>query len=153
MGLGAAAFTISFLLVAVQHSGASYWAFTFPALAIVVVGTDLQFNVVNVSTRLPQLGPAILLNWHLPDVRRVLLAQVATIYSQLRFSNNHQACSYNRSRRLRGNILKCFQEACDDWLLRARSIRAIRCALLVCHSNELHQPAPRAVPQDQDSGS
>ena len=49
MGLGAAAFTISFLLVAVQRSGASYWAFTFPSLAIVVIGTDLEFNVVNVS--------------------------------------------------------------------------------------------------------
>lgn len=50
MGLGAAAFTISFLLVAVQRSGDSYWAFTFPALAIVVIGTDLEFNVVNVRT-------------------------------------------------------------------------------------------------------
>ncbi|GAO15900.1 hypothetical protein UVI_02051210 [Ustilaginoidea virens] len=47
MGIGAAAFTISFVLAAVQRSGASYWAFTFPALAIVVVGTDMEFNVVN----------------------------------------------------------------------------------------------------------
>lgn len=60
MGLGAAAFTVSFLLVAVQRSGASYWAFTFPALAIVVVGTDLQFNVVNVSTKSALLGLAVL---------------------------------------------------------------------------------------------
>ncbi len=74
MGLGAAAFAVSFLLVAVQRSGASYWEFTFPALAIVVVGTDLQFNVVNVSTRSPQLGPAALLNWYVIDVRRILLA-------------------------------------------------------------------------------
>lgn len=49
MGIGAAAFVIAFLLVAVQRSGDSYWAFTFPALAIVVIGTDLEFNVVNVS--------------------------------------------------------------------------------------------------------
>lgn len=74
MGLGAAAFTVSFLLVGVQRSGASYWAFTFPSLAIVVVGTDLQFNVVNVSMRSPQLGPAVLLTWYVSDVRRVLLA-------------------------------------------------------------------------------
>lgn len=63
MGLGAAAFTIAFILVAVQRSGDSYWAFTFPALAIIVIGTDLEFNVVNVSTRSPQLIPAVLLIW------------------------------------------------------------------------------------------
>jgi hypothetical protein len=51
MGLGAAAFTISFLLIAVQRSGVSYWAFTFPALVLVSVGTDFEFNVVNVSKR------------------------------------------------------------------------------------------------------
>jgi len=61
MGLGAAAFTVAFLLVAVQRSGDSYWAFTFPALAIVVVGTDLEFNIVNVSMRSPQPIPAVLL--------------------------------------------------------------------------------------------
>lgn len=49
MGIGAAGFTISFLLAAVQRSGASYWAFTFPAFVIVVFGTDFEFNVVNVS--------------------------------------------------------------------------------------------------------
>ncbi|KAK3935976.1 aminotriazole resistance [Diplogelasinospora grovesii] len=61
MGVGAAAFTISFLLVAVQRSGASYWAFTFPALAIVVVGTDLEFNVVNmyVVSSLPKSQQSI----------------------------------------------------------------------------------------------
>ena len=63
MGLGAAAFTIAFILVAVQRSGDSYWAFTFPALAIIVIGTDLEFNVVNVSTRSLQLVPAVLLIW------------------------------------------------------------------------------------------
>lgn len=59
MGIGAAAFTVSFLLVAVQRSGYSYWAFTFPALAIVVIGTDLEFNIVNVSTTSAQLVPAV----------------------------------------------------------------------------------------------
>ncbi|RYP06342.1 hypothetical protein DL764_003219 [Monosporascus ibericus] len=47
MGVGAAGFTIAFLLVAVQRSGVSYWAFTFPAFIIVVFGTDFEFNVVN----------------------------------------------------------------------------------------------------------
>ncbi|KAM7213190.1 Major Facilitator Superfamily domain containing protein [Rhypophila decipiens] len=47
MGIGAAGFTIAFLLAAVQRSGASYWAFTFPAFIIVVFGTDFEFNVVN----------------------------------------------------------------------------------------------------------
>ena len=153
MGLGAAAFTVSFLLVAVQRSGDSYWVFTFPALAIVVVGTDLEFNVVNVSTRSPPLIPTVLLIWYVLDVRRILLAQVATIYSQFGFPNNHQTGSYYWSRRLRGNLYKCFGEPCNDWLLRTRSIRAVRSALLVCHDIELHQPAPRAVSQDQDTGS
>ena len=61
MGIGAAAFTIAFLLVAAQRSGDSYWAFTFPSLAIVVVGTDLEFNVVNVSTESTQHLPVRLL--------------------------------------------------------------------------------------------
>ena len=63
MGLGAAAFTISFLLVAVQRSRDSYWAYTFPALALVVVGTDFEFNVVNVSIRSPELVPVVSLKW------------------------------------------------------------------------------------------
>ena len=56
MGVGAAAYTVAFLLVAVQRSRDSYWAFTFPSLAIVVVGADLEFNVANVSAR--SLSPA-----------------------------------------------------------------------------------------------
>ncbi|KAK3312983.1 putative aminotriazole resistance protein [Apodospora peruviana] len=47
MGIGAAGFTIAFLLAAVHRSGASYWAFTFPAFIMVVFGTDFEFNVVN----------------------------------------------------------------------------------------------------------
>ncbi|KAI9705181.1 MAG: hypothetical protein M1820_005328 [Bogoriella megaspora] len=61
MGLGAFAFTVAFLLVAVQRSGVSYWALTFPALAIVVVGTDFEFNVVNmyVLSSLPKSQQSI----------------------------------------------------------------------------------------------
>ncbi|KAK6073227.1 hypothetical protein SCUP234_08825 [Seiridium cupressi] len=47
MAIGAAGFTSAFLLVALQRSGISYWALTFPALIFVVVGTDFEFNVVN----------------------------------------------------------------------------------------------------------
>ena len=49
MGIGASAYTAAFLLLAVQRSSDSYWAFTFPALTIVVIGADLEFNVANVS--------------------------------------------------------------------------------------------------------
>ncbi|KAF2475997.1 putative transporter [Lindgomyces ingoldianus] len=61
MGIGAAAYTMAFLLVAVQRSGDSYWAFTFPALAIVVVGADLEFNVANmyVLSSLPKSQQSI----------------------------------------------------------------------------------------------
>ncbi|CAI6332994.1 unnamed protein product [Periconia digitata] len=61
MGIGAAAFTLAFLLVGVQRSGSSYWAFTFPALAIVVIGTDFEFNVVNmyVVSALPKKQQSI----------------------------------------------------------------------------------------------
>ncbi|KAK8029250.1 hypothetical protein PG991_006306 [Apiospora marii] len=50
-----------FLLVAVQRSGASYWAFTFPAFVIVVFGTDFEFNVVNmyVVSSLPKSQQSI----------------------------------------------------------------------------------------------
>lgn len=49
MAIGATAFTVSFLLAAVQHSGASSWAITFTAFTIVVVEIDLKLNVVNVN--------------------------------------------------------------------------------------------------------
>jgi nitrate/nitrite transporter NarK len=49
MGIGAFAYAISFLLLAVQRSGDSYWAFSFPGLCLIVVGADFQFVVTNVS--------------------------------------------------------------------------------------------------------
>lgn len=49
MGIGAAAYVIAFVLAAVQRYGDSYWAFSFPALCICVVGADFQFIVANVS--------------------------------------------------------------------------------------------------------
>jgi hypothetical protein len=49
MGIGAFAYIISFLLLAVQRSGDSYWEFSFPGLCLIVVGADFQFVVTNVS--------------------------------------------------------------------------------------------------------
>ncbi|KAF1937239.1 hypothetical protein EJ02DRAFT_515332 [Clathrospora elynae] len=45
--IGAAALTIAFTLAAVQRYGDSYWAFSFPALCICVIGVDFQFVVAN----------------------------------------------------------------------------------------------------------
>ena len=49
VGIGAAALTVSFTLAAVQRYGDSYWAFSFPALCLCVIGVDFQFIVANVS--------------------------------------------------------------------------------------------------------
>jgi uncharacterized membrane protein YeaQ/YmgE (transglycosylase-associated protein family) len=51
MGIGAVAYVVSFLLAAVQRNGDSYWAFSFPALCLCVIGADFQFIVANVSFR------------------------------------------------------------------------------------------------------
>ncbi|KAF2728341.1 major facilitator superfamily MFS-1 [Polyplosphaeria fusca] len=47
MGIGALAYFSSFVLAAVQRKGDSYWAFSFPALSLCVIGADFQFNVAN----------------------------------------------------------------------------------------------------------
>lgn len=47
--IGAVCYTVSFLLLALQKSDSSYWAFIFPSLLLMVVGADFQFNVTNVS--------------------------------------------------------------------------------------------------------
>lgn len=48
-GIGAVSYIIASLLLALMGPDSSYWAFTFPALIINVVGADFQFNVVNVG--------------------------------------------------------------------------------------------------------
>jgi hypothetical protein len=48
VGIGAAALTVSFTLAAAQRDGDSYWAFSFPALCLCVIGVDFQFIVSNV---------------------------------------------------------------------------------------------------------
>lgn len=52
-GIGALAYTASFLILSFMNENASYWAYIFPALVLVVVGADIQFNVTNVSASLP----------------------------------------------------------------------------------------------------
>jgi nitrate/nitrite transporter NarK len=49
MAIGAFSYLVAFILAAVQRSGNSYWAFSFPALSIVVAGADFQYVVTNVS--------------------------------------------------------------------------------------------------------
>ncbi|KAJ5264221.1 hypothetical protein N7497_003372 [Penicillium chrysogenum] len=46
-GIGALAYTASFLILSFMKQEASYWAFIFPGLVLVVVGADIQFNVTN----------------------------------------------------------------------------------------------------------
>ncbi|EAU31718.1 conserved hypothetical protein [Aspergillus terreus NIH2624] len=56
-GVGAIAYIISFLLLAlIQPVSEYYWAFIFPSLMLVVVGSEMQFNVANsyVMSSLPQ---------------------------------------------------------------------------------------------------
>ncbi|CAI6334017.1 unnamed protein product [Periconia digitata] len=47
VGIGAAAYVVAFMLAAVQRNGDSYWAFSFPALCLCVVGADFEFIVAN----------------------------------------------------------------------------------------------------------
>jgi len=55
MLVGTTCYTISFLLLAINRTSSSYWAFCFPAFLLCVVGADLEFNVANmyVMTSLP----------------------------------------------------------------------------------------------------
>lgn len=52
VAIGALAYLASFVLAAVQRYGDSYWAFSFPALMLCVVGADFQFIVANVRCKL-----------------------------------------------------------------------------------------------------
>lgn len=49
MGIGALSYTASFLILSFMKEDATYWRYIFPALVLVVVGADIQFNVANVS--------------------------------------------------------------------------------------------------------
>ncbi|PVI03870.1 hypothetical protein DM02DRAFT_669438 [Periconia macrospinosa] len=47
MGIGAFSYVVAFMLGAVQRHGDIYWAFSFPALCLCVVGADFEFIVTN----------------------------------------------------------------------------------------------------------
>jgi predicted MFS family arabinose efflux permease len=81
-GIGALAYTASFLILSFMKEDATYWAFIFPALVLVVVGADIQFNVTNVRPFMPHysylydmFGLLTLL-----DVRHVLSTAIPAIH-------------------------------------------------------------------------
>ncbi|KAJ9268930.1 hypothetical protein DTO212C5_4936 [Paecilomyces variotii] len=47
MGIGAVGYTAALLILSFLREDAPYWAFIFPGLILVVVGADIEFNVVN----------------------------------------------------------------------------------------------------------
>jgi MFS family permease len=47
MYIGTIAYIAAFLLLAFNRHSSSYWAFSFPAFVLMVVGADLEFNVAN----------------------------------------------------------------------------------------------------------
>ena len=55
MFIGTAAYTLAYLLLALNRTSSSYWAFCFPAFCVIVIGADLEFCVANmyVMTSLP----------------------------------------------------------------------------------------------------
>jgi hypothetical protein len=61
VGIGAFAYLVSFILAAVQRYGDSYWAFTFPAFCIGVIGADFQFIVANVGLKAVNVCTLLLL--------------------------------------------------------------------------------------------
>lgn len=46
-GIGALAYTVAFILLALNQQDSSYWAFFMPGLTLMVVGADFQFNCCN----------------------------------------------------------------------------------------------------------
>lgn len=91
MAIGAVSYTAALLILSFLKVNAPYWAFIFPGLILVVVGADIEFNVVNVSIPTYVLSLLrylhsikfffILLADYKPklDVRHVLPAIVRTI--------------------------------------------------------------------------
>ncbi|KAJ5894507.1 hypothetical protein N7495_006198 [Penicillium taxi] len=56
MVISALAYTAAFLILSFMKEDASYWAYIFPALVLVTVGADIQFNITNmyVMSSLPK---------------------------------------------------------------------------------------------------
>jgi predicted MFS family arabinose efflux permease len=93
-GIGALAYTASFLILSFMKEDATYWAFIFPALVLVVVGADIQFNVTNVrpfsmphySYLYDMFGLLTLL-----DVRHVLSTTIPAIHCRWNLQYGQQA--------------------------------------------------------------
>ncbi|KAG8624374.1 hypothetical protein KVT40_007441 [Elsinoe batatas] len=56
MFVGAGSYTLSFILLGLNKTSSSYWAFCFPSFLLMVVGADLEFNVANMYV-MTALGP------------------------------------------------------------------------------------------------
>ena len=75
VGIGALAHVVAYLLAAVQKDGMIYWALSFPALSLCVVGVDFEFIVTNVSTSTSSRLPMQVKKYHVltqADVRSIL---------------------------------------------------------------------------------
>lgn len=74
MGIASVAYTAAFLILSFMKVETTYWAFIFPALVLVVVGADIQFNVVNVcpspSLSFSQNGHIQILYMHMHRMTR-----------------------------------------------------------------------------------
>lgn len=86
MAFGAAMYLVANLLLSIQNPSATYWAFIFPSLLTNVMGLDLQFNVTNVSSRVPM---AILLANYFTDVCYAVTTISATVVSRWHFQYVH----------------------------------------------------------------
>ena len=82
MGIGAFAYTAAFVLVGVNRYGDSYWAFSFPALCLCVVGADFEFNVANVRHSV-LFNSEVYANSVLKDVRPVFAPSFSPINRRL----------------------------------------------------------------------
>jgi predicted MFS family arabinose efflux permease len=95
-GIGALAYTASFLILSFMKEDATYWAFIFPALVLVVVGADIQFNVTNVRPSTPHIISLLSMDMFgfnlltLLDVRDVLSPTIPTIHRRRNFQHGQQ---------------------------------------------------------------
>lgn len=86
MGIGAFAYVVAFMLVALHRNGDSYWAFAFPGLCLLVVGADFQFVVTNVGLSQPLTFNPMLREL---DVCYVFDATASPIHRRLAPANTH----------------------------------------------------------------